>query len=167
MNSIFKQASSEALSRGFSVTELMVVIAIITVFSGLVSVDILTGLSEQRLKWAAQRLISDLQSARMTSATQNRECRLIFNTKANEYQLEIQAVNSAGGGSSWVILEERRCLSDSESPFYQKNVRIDDVTRTIVCKPDGSVVSSTVTFTNRDGKTMKVRISDAGRILVE
>jgi prepilin-type N-terminal cleavage/methylation domain-containing protein len=152
---------------GFTLTELMVSVAILAVLSGVLAIDFLAGLPESRLKWAARQLVSDLQAARMTAASENRDCRVRVTPETGEYRLEVRGIDPGSGTESWLPHDGVRALCDPGNPHYQKDVRIDRVTRTIICRPDGSVVAATVFLANARGDTLSVKISDAGRILVE
>jgi len=65
---------------GFTLMELMVVIAIIAILSGIAIPNAITWRNNAQVSSAARGLYSDLQSARSMAVKENRECTISFDT---------------------------------------------------------------------------------------
>ena len=75
-------------SSGFSLMELMVVIAMIGILSAIALPGILRALPEQRLKNAARNLYADMQRARMLAVTENRRVYVKFDKTGGFYYFD-------------------------------------------------------------------------------
>jgi prepilin-type N-terminal cleavage/methylation domain-containing protein len=73
---------------GFSLLELMIVIAIIAILSAIVTPNILAWYRAQGLRSAVVELQSDLQMAKMSAIKQNNDCSLIIDTGAGSYNID-------------------------------------------------------------------------------
>jgi len=74
--------------RGFSLTELMVVVAVIGIM-GLVAVpSLVTALPGYRLKGAAKDLCSNMRKARSLAVKQNRNVSIVFHVDNNTYTID-------------------------------------------------------------------------------
>jgi prepilin-type N-terminal cleavage/methylation domain-containing protein len=167
VNNYFTNLMIHATRKGFTATELMVAMTIVSLLAAVATADILSGLPKRRLTQAARQIVSDLTAARMTAAAENRLCRLTADPGAGTYLLEALDTDPLDGSATWRTTGLPRKLTDPESPFFQKGVTLAGISRTITLKPDGRVVSGSLFLENDQGDSLKVTISDAGRIKVE
>jgi type IV fimbrial biogenesis protein FimT len=75
---------------GFSLAELMVVIALIGALSAIALPSLLGNLPEKRLKNAARNLYSDMQRARLQAVKENNSVTVTFNTNAKTYSYPVK-----------------------------------------------------------------------------
>ncbi|MEO0241229.1 MAG: GspH/FimT family protein [candidate division WOR-3 bacterium] len=75
------------MKKGFTIVELLIVILIIGIFTGL-SIPIFRSISSETLSSRAESFASVLKSARETAIVRNLECRIIFNPNSREYILQ-------------------------------------------------------------------------------
>ncbi|SPD76284.1 conserved hypothetical protein [uncultured Desulfobacterium sp.] len=72
---------------GFSLVELMVIIAVIAILGATAVPSVINWLPDYRLKTAADNLVSRLQQAKIQAARLNAECVIFFDNAANSYHL--------------------------------------------------------------------------------
>ena len=84
--------------RGFTLVELMIVIAVIAIISAIAAPNFTTYMAQRRLNGAARMVMSDLIAARQKAVTQNNQFRVIFS--GNQYTILDDDDNdgSADGG---------------------------------------------------------------------
>ncbi len=78
------------LLSGFTLTELMIVVAIMAILGAIATPTILSQLPDYRLKGTAREISSTLQYAKMSAASTGKEYRLqfILDTSPQRYQLQ-------------------------------------------------------------------------------
>ncbi len=74
--------------KGFSLVELMVVIAIIVILGAISAPNIVTGLPKYRVKNAARDLTSKMRHARSVAVKEQRDITLVFDTATNRYSID-------------------------------------------------------------------------------
>lgn len=128
--------------KGFSLTELMIVVALIGIISGVAVTSIKSRMPQYYLSGAARRVMTDLMLARMKAVSQNVDIPVTFTTTG--YSGEVAA--------------------DISSEF--KGVTLS--TGNITFKPTGMASpQSTVTVTGSPGLSPKyVDVSTAGRVRI-
>ena len=73
---------------GFSLSEVMMVMAITGILSGLASISFLSQLPHHRLNIAARDLVSDLRSARRLALTERQATSVVLDMDGNRYWIE-------------------------------------------------------------------------------
>ncbi len=74
-------------SKGFSMLELMVTIAIVAIVSAIAIPSFIKWLPDYRLRGAATDLFSNMQWARMYAIKQNKSCAVFFSVANNQYYI--------------------------------------------------------------------------------
>ena len=74
--------------KGFSLTELMIVIAIIGIIGMITAPNMVTGLPKYRVKNAAKAIASKLRKARSIAVKKHRDVPLVFDTANNRYSVD-------------------------------------------------------------------------------
>ena len=72
---------------GFTIWEVMVVMAIIAILAGIAIPNYLSWLPKQRLRNAASDLRANMQNARLVAVKQNGNCSVTFNTSNDSYAI--------------------------------------------------------------------------------
>jgi prepilin-type N-terminal cleavage/methylation domain-containing protein len=140
---------------GFSVVELMVVIALIGLLSAIALPSLLSSMSEKRLKNAARNLYADLQKARLLAVKRNTRITVTFNTTARTYSYPISSSETAtvrlddyGGNGKIVSYGQGKATSfwppyNDTSNYPPSNYPFDSSpvpsTGTIIFEPQGTV----------------------------
>jgi type IV fimbrial biogenesis protein FimT len=83
-----EQGKMSGNKKGFSLTELMIVIAIIGIIGMVSAPNIVTGLPKYRIKSAARDIASKLRRARSTAVKKHRDVTLFFDTANNRYSVD-------------------------------------------------------------------------------
>ena len=149
---------------GFTLIEMMVVIAIMAIFAGIAIPNYLAWLPKSRLNGAARQVMGDLMAARMQAVSQNRKVKVFFyNNPVNQYKICDDANNDG-------------TVTDGEGNFQLKDIQSNyhDVTLTNstnpVFQPRGTVgPSTTIILSNTsDSNLIKyVKIALTGRVKID
>ena len=94
--SAFVRSKSIKGQKGFSLTELMIVISVITILAAIATPAMTDWLANYRLKVAASDVYSALQLAKSTALKENADVVIWFNTANNTYRAYLD--NGVGGG---------------------------------------------------------------------
>ncbi len=142
---------------GFTLIEMMVVIAIIAVLSAIAVPNFLEYARNQRLSGAARQVYADLMNARQQSVTENKKI-IVHYVNNHQYQF----VRDNDGSGNITTGDDTLALRDIH-PDYS------DITfswpSNAVFHPNGTGNNMTITLTSSStGKTKCVVISMAGRI---
>ena len=78
---------SNSHSKGFTLVEVMIVIAIIGILVSVAATSIMLSLPQRRLKEAVRDMISTMQDAKVNAIKDNTDWRIVFNAGAGTYQI--------------------------------------------------------------------------------
>lgn len=142
---------------GFTLIEMIVVIAVIGIVSAIAIPNYLASLPEKRLKSAARDLHSNLQKARISAVKNNQKWAVTFDTGGEKYSV----------CSSWVsstdhTVEETIDLQDYPGVEYQ-SVTVSP----IVFKPQGTGTAGIATLKNNKGTEFDIETLVSGLITLE
>ena len=90
---------------GFSLVELMTVIGIIGIMTGIALPSYLAGQPQRRLKSAAKDLYGAVQQARLLAVKNNQDCSLIFNATSYYYYVDEDGNGAHNGDEKRVDLD--------------------------------------------------------------
>ena len=145
---------------GFSLIEMIVVMAIISVLAGITIPVYLSMQPSIRLNGAARQLMGDLMWARMQAISQNNEFRIIYKDNRRYTILDDDnndGVNTAG---------EAIIVKDIQNKYYDV-IYSSSNTNDLIFFPRGNATNlTTITLTNISG-TKKVSVSITGRVKKE
>jgi len=145
---------------GFSLLELMIVLAIMAIVSTIAAPNFMNYLAERRLNGAARQVMSDLMSARQKAVGQGHEFKVFFNGDKHSYTI-LDDANNNGTANTGEATEGRDLYPD----YY-------DVTFTAtanpVFNPRGTANGTTVTLTSSRTEVSKcVKVASTGRVKID
>ncbi|MGA1875786.1 MAG: GspH/FimT family pseudopilin [bacterium] len=146
-------------SCGFTLIELAVILTIFGILSALGVPSILEIMPRIRLNNAAQRIVSDIQFARMRSIATGKEYRLNFDVSTESYQIE---EGNRSSGSTWpgAAVDLVRDFNDSSNLYHHKGIDIYSVSQNPVFNPKGfSLTNSNITIKLQDNKGNKKQVT--------
>ena len=142
---------------GFTLIELMIVIAIMGILSAIAVPNFMHYMAERRLNGAARMVMSDLMNARTLAVTQNRNVQVAFQTSASAYytydkagSTEVTRNVQTGFGYRDVT------VSGNNNPTFAPTGRLSGIT------------ACTITLTSAALTQQKeVKVSSAGRVAIK
>jgi len=150
--------------KGFSVTELMVIVAIVGIL-GLIAVpNLVTALPGYRLKSSARDLCSNLRKARSLAVKQNRSISIEFNINDNKYTIDGSDAVALTSGVSFGCGNAAKSATGESPPADGVSFFNNKVSFT----PQGLVsgTSGYVYIQNNKGQTYGVGARTSGSIII-
>ena len=145
---------------GFSLIELLVVLAIITILAGLASVSLTHQLPYYRLNHAVRSMVSDLRWARQLAMTEGQSVRLVMDPDRDRYQIE--RVSGIGFPVNGV-----RDLTDRKQGYGDIDLLGSSGGNEIIFQPNGTTTDwTTITVKNRRGDENRISVVLTGRVKV-
>jgi len=146
--------------RGFAITELMIVVAIMGCLTAVATPSLSRWLTSIRMESATREIASTLQLARVKAITQNTSIRISFDTTPHTYQMQQR---NAADLTTWNNIDKAKTLP--------AGIRFGSVTGNPVTFQSGrgSILpgsNTTVTLQSTQGKTNAVVVAQTGHVLV-
>lgn len=144
--------------QGFSLTELMIVMALIGILSGLASVNFISQLPHHRLNSAARDLISDLRWARQLALAERQPVSVILDLESERYQIDRKY--QPGIPIGWV-----RDLQNGRRGFGEIDLVSSSGGRIVTFYPQGTTNSlTTIILRNESGEERRITVVATGRV---
>ena len=154
------------IDSGFTLLELMILIAIIGIMSAIAVPSTLQWRENSQLRSAVQSVYSDFQRAKLEAAKRNTDCAVLFNGTGYTVIVETVNENLAQDGGEPVISTVR----------WSEYGSVNEVANTFIADPiaygdngllaDGSGAGGTLTLQNRGGNQASVNMSATGVIWI-
>jgi prepilin-type N-terminal cleavage/methylation domain-containing protein len=148
--------------KGFSLIELMVVIALIAIMAGIAVPNFQTYMKNRRLSGAASQLFVDLMNARMQAVSQN--MKIIVSLENNHQYKIIRDLN----GNGTIDAGEDGPLKDIHPDYYDVTFAAASSGFNPIFNANGTGMQGTINISSSSISTTKtITMSTAGRIKVQ
>lgn len=143
--------------RGFTLVELVLVVAVLAILVSLATPSVSARLSQQRVSAAVNRISSDLRLAQHHARRASKTQRVIFDTTARTYVLEGYTPLSGAAGTYTVRL--------TDAPYEVQILRVDfGGTTTVEFNSYGSPLQSGTISVGVSGCVATLTVSSAGAV---
>ena len=157
--------------RGFTLVELMVVAAIISILAAVSAFSVLEVLPRYQLHAAARDLSGNLRLARKKAIKSAQNIQVVFDQDQNAYSLDGRSVpylgtldSHYGGGVRFGFGMATKSAAASSSRLPASPVTFQGRPRKVTFNQRGLSNAGTVYFSNRRGDCCAVVVSTSGRI---
>lgn len=146
---------------GFTLVELMIVIAIMAILSAIALPNFQTFMAQRRLNGAVRQVFGDLMSARQRAITENRNIGVVFSSNNHSYTIFADTDNDGIADSGETVLQTR----DIHPDYY--DVWVDGQSLLVDFYPNGTGRNPEILFGLSGQATAKhIDVSTAGRIKI-
>ena len=148
-----KRQKGTPSDHGFTVIELMVVLAVALIVMGVALPNMMSWLPTYRLSAGARQLAGDLQLARMKAISQNTKYRLSFGVLPS---------------TSYTFEKDDGGFATESGPFsLPDGIEVTMISATSEFQPRGTAnTPSTITLQNGNGDTKEINIALVGRVKI-
>ncbi|MBI3595961.1 MAG: GspH/FimT family pseudopilin [Nitrospirae bacterium] len=144
--------------QGFTLTELLIVMAITGILSGLASVSFISQLPHHRLNSAARDVVSDLRWARQLALAERQPVSVVLDLERERYQIERRS--QPGIPIGWV-----RDLQDRGQGYGEIDLVSSSGGRILTFYPQGTTSSwTTIILKNQSGEERQITVVATGRV---
>ncbi len=144
--------------KGFSLIELIIVMVITGILSGLASVTFSSQLPHHRLSHAARDIVSDLRWARQLALAERQPVSVVLDIERERYQIERRS--QPGIPIGWV-----RDLQDRGQGYGEIDLVSSSGGRTLTFYPQGTTNSwTTIVLRNRFGEQRQITVVATGKV---
>jgi type II secretion system protein H len=149
-----------SFSSGYSLIEILVVLAILAIMGGLASVSFEGQLVQYRLHHAVRSLVTDLRGARQLAITEGRPVRLLLDLEQDRYRIELLA-------EADIPVNGIRDLRDRRQGFGEIDLSGSTGGEEIVFQSNGTTTNwTTITLKNGRGSEKRISVILTGRVKV-
>ena len=143
--------------RGFTLTELMIVVALMAILAAIAVPNIIAQMPKYRLNGAARQVLSDLMAARMQAVSQNNEFKVFF--LDNHRYMILDDDDNDGTADAGETTQTKDIQADYPDVTFSS-------TNDPIFHPGGTASNlATITLSNTSG-TRSITISSAGRVKI-
>jgi type II secretion system protein H len=156
--------------RGFTLVELMIVIAVIGVLATMSAPSLFHNMADYKLNGTVRAIFATLQYARMCAASAGKEYRVRFFLDNTPQGYRLEQGNHFSGSDSWATRRDYHPLPEQVRINHATDYRgtHQSGTSVIAFNPQGTASSGGVYLKNSKGKIRSVKVSSStGRIRME
>jgi len=149
---------------GFSLVEMLIVIAIVAIISSIAAYSWQRYVTNTNLKTASRDIITDIDSYRAKSTSENRMYLIAFIPATNSYYI---IYSPATATHSMVFITKMMSTYGSGIQITSANYVASSATNWIMFQPRGTVTAGTATLTNSRSSTATITSNITGKSFVQ